>query len=49
MLATLKNVKKDITEMRKGAECGMSFEGWSDFAVGDQIQCYEEKVEKRSL
>lgn len=35
--------------MRKGSECGMSFEGWSDFREGDWIQCYEEKVEKRSL
>jgi len=35
--------------MRKGNECGMSFEGWHDFEVGDQVQAYEEKEEKRSL
>ncbi|KAI9710573.1 MAG: hypothetical protein M1820_002709 [Bogoriella megaspora] len=48
-LNSLKNVKKDVSEMRKGNECGMGFEGWEDFEVGDQVQCYEEKVEKRTL
>jgi translation initiation factor IF-2 len=45
----LRNVKKDVTEMRKDTECGIAFENWTDFAVGDQIQCYEEISEKRSL
>jgi translation initiation factor IF-2 len=35
--------------MRKGTECGMGFEGWFDFHVNDQVQCYEEKEEKRCL
>ncbi|MCJ1249405.1 hypothetical protein MMC30_006629 [Trapelia coarctata] len=48
-LSSLKNQKKDVTEMRKGAECGMGFEGFTDFQVGDQVQCYEEKSEKRKL
>jgi translation initiation factor IF-2 len=48
-MESLKNVKKDVTEMRKGSECGIGFEGWSDFRVGDQIQCYEMKEEKRYL
>ncbi|EGE01943.1 translation initiation factor IF-2 [Trichophyton equinum CBS 127.97] len=48
-LSSLKNVKKDVTEMRKGAECGMAFEGWADFAVGDEIQTYEVVREKRLL
>ena len=48
-LASLKNVKKDVQEMKKGSECGMGFENWFDFQVGDQVQCYEEKVEKRYL
>ena len=46
---SLKNVKKDVSEMRKGAECGMGFDRWDEFEIGDQIQCYEEKEEKRSL
>ena len=48
-LSSLKNVKKDVTEMRKGTECGMSFENWTDFKQGDQVQCYEETSEKRAL
>ena len=47
--SSLKNVKKDVTEMRKDTECGMSFEGWTEFVVGDHVQCYEEVHEKRSL
>ncbi|MCJ1322302.1 hypothetical protein MMC15_007650 [Xylographa vitiligo] len=49
LLSSLKNQKKDVMEMRKGGECGMGFEGFSDFRVGDQVQCYEEKSEKRKL
>jgi translation initiation factor IF-2 len=36
-------------EMKKGTECGMGFENWLDFHVGDQVQSYEEKEEKRYL
>ena len=49
LLSSLKNQKKDVTEIRKGTECGMGFEGFSNFKVGDQVQCYEEKSEKRHL
>jgi translation initiation factor IF-2 len=49
MISSLKNVKKDVQEMRKGTECGMGFEGWEGFEVGDQIQTYEERSEKRTL
>lgn len=48
-LTSLKNVKKDVPETRKGNECGMGFEKWTGFQVGDQVQSYEEKVEKRYL
>ncbi|KAJ5157403.1 Translation initiation factor IF-2 [Penicillium canariense] len=48
-MTSLKNVKKDVTEMRKDTECGIGFEGWTEFAVGDHIQCYEEIFEKRHL
>ena len=48
-LASLKNVKKDVTEMRKGNECGMAFQDWDDFREGDQVQCYEVVKEKRYL
>lgn len=49
LISSLKNVKKDVTEMRKDTECGMSFDGWGDFKAGDHIQCYEETQEKRYL
>lgn len=48
-LTSLKNVKKDVTEMRKDTECGMAFENWTDFEVGDHVQSYEEITEKRHL
>ncbi|MDB5910471.1 MAG: Initiation factor 2 [Massilia sp.] len=35
--------------MRKGAECGMSFEDWDELQVDDQIQAFEEISEKRHL
>lgn len=47
--ASLKNVKKDVMEMRKGTECGIGFEEWADFKVGDQVQCYEVIETKRTL
>ncbi|RAL09540.1 translation initiation factor 2 [Aspergillus homomorphus CBS 101889] len=48
-ISSLKNVKKDVTEMRKDTECGIAFEGWTDFQEGDHVQCYEELFEKRYL
>lgn len=45
----MKSQKKDVTEMRKGTECGIAFEGWEDFKIGDTIQCYEESREQRRL
>ncbi|KAI8946166.1 hypothetical protein F4801DRAFT_565717 [Xylaria longipes] len=48
-LETLKHVKKDVMEMRKGTECGMGFEEFQDIQVGDQIQAYEEVRTARNL
>ena len=48
-VSSLKNVKKDVQEMRKGTECGVGFEGWSQFEEGDSVQTFEEKTEKRTL
>ncbi|KAJ4365854.1 translation initiation factor IF-2 [Neocucurbitaria cava] len=49
VITSLKNQKKDVEQMRKDTECGIAFDEWEDFKVGDKIQCYEEKHEKRSL
>ena len=48
-LESLKNVKKDVSEMRKGSECGLGFQDWAEFEIGDQIQAYEETEERRTL
>ena len=48
-MASLKNVKKDVQEMKKGNECGIGFDNWFEFQVGDLIQSYDEKEEKRYL
>ncbi|GAC98706.1 translation initiation factor [Pseudozyma hubeiensis SY62] len=45
----LKHVKKDVSEMRKGTECGMSFEGWGELLEGDVVQCFSEVEVARSL
>ena len=39
-LDTLRQVKKDVSEMRKGTECGMSFDGFDDVQIDDKIQCF---------
>ncbi|KAL6707421.1 translation initiation factor IF-2 [Coniothyrium glycines] len=49
VIDTLKNQKKDVDQMRKDTECGISFDGWEEFQTGDRIQCYEEKHEARTL
>ncbi len=41
----MRQLKKDITEARKGTECGLSFRDSSDLQQGDIIQMYE-KIEK---
>lgn len=48
-VSSLKNVKKDVIEMRKGTECGIAFDGWEEMHEGDRVQCFEEISEKRKL
>lgn len=48
-LDALKQGKTDVKEMRKGTECGVSFESWDQFEAGDVIQLYEEVQHKRYL
>ena len=49
VISSLRSQKKDVTEMRKGAECGISFQDWSGFEPEDIVQCYEEQSEPRRL
>lgn len=39
-MASLKHEKEDVREMREGFECGIALKGFSDFAVGDIIECF---------
>ncbi|KAH8645681.1 hypothetical protein BX600DRAFT_391104 [Xylariales sp. PMI_506] len=48
-LESLKHGKKDVTEIRKGSECGIGFEEFQDLQVGDQIQTVEEVHTQRTL
>lgn len=48
-LETLKHLKDDVVEVKKGRECGLSFEGWEDFKQGDVVECFEEKEIPRYL
>jgi translation initiation factor IF-2 len=45
----LKHGKSDVTEAKKGSECGISLVDWEEFLEGDQIQAIEEIREKRRL
>ncbi|KAI8340742.1 hypothetical protein BC941DRAFT_418072 [Chlamydoabsidia padenii] len=48
-LDALRQVKKDISEAKKGLECGMSFEGFDQFKVGDIIQHVQTIETKQKL
>ena len=48
-LDELKHVKKDVSEMRKGTECGMSFENFQDLQPDDIVQCFTEVTVPRTL
>lgn len=48
-LESLKQVKTDIFEAKKGIECGMSFEGFREFKEGDTIQSITIKEVPRNL
>ncbi|MBN2047059.1 MAG: translation initiation factor IF-2 [Anaerolineaceae bacterium] len=39
-VASLKHEKSDVTEVRRGFECGVGLKGFKDFQVGDELECY---------
>ncbi len=39
-IASLKHLQDDVREVRAGFECGISLKGFTDFAVGDILECY---------
>ncbi|WP_279010181.1 translation initiation factor IF-2 [Synergistes jonesii] len=48
-LSSLKHFKDDVREIKAGNECGLSFEKFQDFKVGDVIEAYEILKEKKAL
>jgi len=48
-LKSLKRVKDDVSEVLTGFECGILFDGYNDFAVGDEIEVYEISTIARKL
>ena len=39
-ISSLKHLQDDVTEVRTGFECGITFRKFNDFDEGDIIQCY---------
>ena len=37
---SLKRHQEDVTEVRQGYECGLGLRGFSDFEVGDTLECF---------
>lgn len=48
-LSTLKRFKDEVSEVSGGQECGMGFEDYQDIRDGDEIECFEVEIIKRSL
>jgi translation initiation factor IF-2 len=45
MSASLRRFQDEVHEVRSGLECGIRLDGFNDFQVGDQIECFAiEKV-----
>ena len=47
-VSTLRILKKDVTEVKKGLECGMNLADFPDLRPGDFLQFYHE-LEKPGL
>jgi len=48
-LSSLKHFKDDVREIKAGNECGLSFEKFQDFRIGDVVEAYEILKEKKTL
>lgn len=42
--ASLRRVKDDVTHVKKGEECGLGLEAFSDLREGDTIECYSTEM-----
>ncbi|MEP7210915.1 MAG: translation initiation factor IF-2 [Alphaproteobacteria bacterium] len=48
-LSILKRFKDEVPEVKQGMECGMAFQNYQDIREGDQIECFQVELIKRSL
>jgi translation initiation factor IF-2 len=47
--AELKRFKDVVYEVGQGNECGLSFDGYKDFIIGDEIECYRVEWKSKPL
>jgi translation initiation factor IF-2 len=40
-ISSLRHLKDDVREVTMGMECGITFDGWTDFAEGDLVEAFE--------
>jgi translation initiation factor IF-2 len=43
-LHSLRRVRDDVREVSAGQECGMTFEDFNDFEIGDTVETYEREL-----
>jgi translation initiation factor IF-2 len=48
-LSSLKRFKDDVREVKEGFDCGMAFDGFSEFKEGDQIEAFEVEEVRQTL
>jgi translation initiation factor IF-2 len=48
-LSILQRFKDDVKEVPAGQECGMAFANYQDIREGDEIECFQVEIVKRSL
>ena len=48
-IGSLRNVKDDVREVRRGMECGIRLDGFNDIKEGDELQAFRIDQVKRTL
>ena len=48
-LSILKRFKDEVREVPSGQECGMAFANYQDIREGDEIECFQVEIVKRTL
>lgn len=46
---SLRKVKEDVQNVKKGEECGLGLESFSDLEEGDVIECFSTEMKKASI